>query len=44
MNIVHQEEIAPRIFAMDLQGEMVSQMKAGQFLHIRVPTENPSAI
>ena len=39
MNIVHQEEIAPRIFAMDLQGEMVSQMKAGQFLHIRVPDD-----
>lgn len=39
MNIVHQEEIVPRIFAMDLQGEMVSQMKAGQFLHIRVPDD-----
>ena len=39
MSIVHQEEIAPRIFAMDLQGQMVSQMKAGQFLHIRVPDD-----
>ena len=27
MNIVHQEEIAPRIIAMDLLGEMDSQMK-----------------
>ena len=39
MSIVHQEEIAPRIFAMDLKGEMVIQMKAGQFLHIRVPDD-----
>ena len=39
MSIVHQEEIAPRIFSMDLQGQMVSQMKAGQFLHIRVPDD-----
>ncbi|MBY5035394.1 dihydroorotate dehydrogenase electron transfer subunit [Streptococcus gallolyticus] len=35
--IVAQEEIAPRIFAMDLSGEMVAEMAAGQFLHIRVP-------
>ncbi|MET3644483.1 dihydroorotate dehydrogenase electron transfer subunit [Streptococcus gallinaceus] len=35
--IVAQEEIAPRIFAMDLSGEMVQEMTAGQFLHIRVP-------
>lgn len=39
MTIVHQEKIAPRIFAMDLRGEMVGQMQVGQFLHIRVPDD-----
>lgn len=39
MTIVHQEKIAPRIFAMDLLGEMVGQMQVGQFLHIRVPDD-----
>ena len=35
MNIVHQEEIVPRIFSYGFtRGEMVSQMKAGQFLYI----------
>lgn len=37
MTILDQKEIAPGIFAMDLEGEMVSQMRAGQFLHMRVP-------
>ncbi|MDO4666322.1 MAG: dihydroorotate dehydrogenase electron transfer subunit [Streptococcus sp.] len=40
MTIIQQEEIAPRIFSMTLQGEMVHQMKAGQFLHIRVPDQS----
>lgn len=37
LKILAQREIAPRIFAMDLQGRMVEEMQAGQFLHIRVP-------
>lgn len=35
--IVRQDEIAPRIFKMVLSGQMVQEMKAGQFLHLRVP-------
>ena len=37
MELIAQEEIAPRIFSMVLKGEMVEQMLPGQFLHIRVP-------
>ena len=37
MELVAQEEIAPRIYSMILKGEMVAQMLPGQFLHIRVP-------
>lgn len=37
MTIVSQREIAPSIFEMILTGDLVQQMKAGQFLHIRVP-------
>ena len=38
MELIAQEEIAPRIFSMVLKGgEMVAQMLPGQFLHIRVP-------
>ena len=37
MELVAQEEIAPRIYSMILRGEMVEQMLPGQFLHIRVP-------
>ena len=37
MTVVSQREIAPRIFEMRLLGEMVHEMKAGQFLHLRVP-------
>lgn len=40
MELVAQREIAPKIFSMDLKGEMVQQMKAGQFLHIRVPDDS----
>ena len=36
MELVAQEEIAPRIYSMILKGEMVAQMLPGQFLHIRV--------
>ena len=39
MNVVAQEEIAPTIFELVLQGEMVEAMKAGQFLHLRVPDD-----
>ena len=39
MRVVSQEEIAPAIFELVLQGEMVEAMKAGQFLHLRVPDD-----
>ena len=41
MELIAQEEIAPRIFSMVLKGEMVEQMLAGQFLHIRQPYLSP---
>ena len=37
MTIISQREIAPRIFEMVLAGNMVQDMEAGQFLHLRVP-------
>ena len=37
MTILDQEEIAPGVFSMDLEGDMVAEMRAGQFLHMRVP-------
>lgn len=37
MTIVSQREIAPKIFEMVLSGKMVEEMRAGQFLHLRVP-------
>lgn len=40
MELIAQEEIAPRIFSMVLKGEMVAQMLPGQFLHIRVPDDS----
>lgn len=39
MRVVSQEEIAPSIFELVLEGEMVEAMKAGQFLHLRVPDD-----
>lgn len=39
MKVVAQEEIAPAIFELVLEGEMVEAMKAGQFLHLRVPDD-----
>ena len=39
MRVVSQEEIAPAIFDLVLEGEMVESMKAGQFLHLRVPDD-----
>ena len=39
MKVVSQKEIAPAIFELVLQGEMVEAMKAGQFLHLRVPDD-----
>ena len=39
MRVVSQEEIAPAIFELVLEGEMVAAMKAGQFLHLRVPDD-----
>ena len=40
MELIAQEEIAPRIFFNGLEGEMVEQMLPGQFLHIRVPDDS----
>ena len=40
MELLEQVEIAPNIFSMLLKGQMVSQMQAGQFLHIRVPDDS----
>ena len=39
MRVNAQEEIAPAIFELVLEGEMVEAMKAGQFLHLRVPDD-----
>lgn len=39
MKVIAQEEIAPAIFELVLEGEMVEAMKAGQFLHLRVPDD-----
>ena len=39
MRVVSQEEIAPTIFELVLEGDMVEDMKAGQFLHLRVPDD-----
>ena len=39
MRVVSQEEIAPAIFELVLEGEMVEAMRAGQFLHLRVPDD-----
>ncbi|SJZ51169.1 dihydroorotate dehydrogenase electron transfer subunit [Pilibacter termitis] len=41
MTIVSQKSLAPRIFEMKLQGDLVQEMnKAGQFIHIKVPSED----
>lgn len=37
MTVVEQECLAPNIFSLVLQGAMVGEMKAGQFLHLKVP-------
>lgn len=38
MTILAQEEVAPRIFKLTLQGKLVGEMQTpGQFLHIKVP-------
>ena len=39
MKVISQEEIAPAIFELVLEGAMVEAMKAGQFLHLRVPDD-----
>ena len=39
MRVVSQEEIATAIFELVLEGEMIEAMKAGQFLHLRVPDD-----
>ena len=39
MKVVAQEEIAPAIYELVLEGEMVEAMRAGQFLYLRVPDE-----
>ena len=39
MKVVAQDEIAPAIYDLVLEGEMVEAMRAGQFLHLRVPDD-----
>ena len=39
MKVVAQEEIAPAIYKLVLEGEMVEAMRAAQFLHLRVPDD-----
>ena len=39
MKVVAQDEIAPAIYELVLEGEMVEAMRAGQFLYLRVPDE-----
>ena len=39
MKVVTQDEIAPAIYELVLEGEMVEAMSAGQFLHLRVPDD-----
>lgn len=39
MKVVAQDEIAPAIYELVLEGEMVEAMRAGQFLHLRVPDD-----
>lgn len=39
MLLVEQVQLAPRIFSMILQGKMASEMRIGQFIHIRVPND-----
>uniref|UniRef100_UPI002740FD33 dihydroorotate dehydrogenase electron transfer subunit n=1 Tax=Streptococcus suis TaxID=1307 RepID=UPI002740FD33 len=40
MLLVEQVQLAPRIFAMTLQGKMIQDMKMGQFIHLRVPDDS----
>ncbi|MBF0818470.1 dihydroorotate dehydrogenase electron transfer subunit [Streptococcus acidominimus] len=40
MTIVRQDCLAPNIFSLHLRGEMVSEMKPGQFLHLKVPDKS----
>lgn len=39
MKVVAQDEIAPAIYELVLEGEMVEAMRVGQFLHLRVPDD-----
>ncbi|MTB64693.1 dihydroorotate dehydrogenase electron transfer subunit [Streptococcus sp. zg-86] len=39
MTVVRQDCLAPKIFSLILKGEMVREMKPGQFLHLRVPDQ-----
>ena len=39
MKVVAQEKISPAIYELVLEGEMVEAMRAGQFLHLRVPDD-----
>ena len=36
MKIIHQVQIAHHIFELTLEGELVQEMKPGQFVHIKV--------
>ncbi|ONK27271.1 dihydroorotate dehydrogenase electron transfer subunit [Streptococcus azizii] len=40
MTVVRQDCLAPNIFSLILKGEMVREMKPGQFLHLKVPDKS----
>ncbi|MGT2716221.1 dihydroorotate dehydrogenase electron transfer subunit [Streptococcus respiraculi] len=40
MTIVRQDCLAPNIFSMVLKGDMVLEMKPGQFVHLKVPDQS----
>ncbi|MBF0777804.1 dihydroorotate dehydrogenase electron transfer subunit [Streptococcus cuniculi] len=40
MTVVRQDCLAPNIFSLVLKGEMVAEMKSGQFVHLKVPDKS----
>ncbi|MGT2950772.1 dihydroorotate dehydrogenase electron transfer subunit [Streptococcus cuniculi] len=40
MTVVRQDCLAPNIFSLVLKGEMVAEMKPGQFVHLKVPDKS----
>ncbi|MBF0786629.1 MULTISPECIES: dihydroorotate dehydrogenase electron transfer subunit [unclassified Streptococcus] len=40
MTVVRQDCLAPNIFSLILKGQMVAEMRPGQFLHLKVPDKS----